>query len=102
MATRHMIDRLSERTEALIARLQPPCRTFMITVHTHPSQVDAEITAYREKHRVTDNDMLLVIQIVPYKQFPGETAAEAGKREEQEMREEQERRARGLPPRRWD
>jgi hypothetical protein len=81
MATRHLIRRLSERTEALVARLKPPGRTFVMTVRNHPSKVDTDITAYRQEHGVTADDILIAIEIVPYKRRPGETASEARRRE---------------------
>jgi hypothetical protein len=74
MATRHLIERLSGRTDALVERLRPPGRTFVVYVRNHLNE-DEEIAAFRKEHGVTDNDMLIVVVFIPYKRRPGETAA---------------------------
>jgi hypothetical protein len=58
MATRHLIERLSERIDALAARLMPS-RTFVAYVRNGLNE-EAEIAAFREKHGVTDHDLLIV------------------------------------------
>jgi hypothetical protein len=80
MATRHLIQRLSERTDALVERLRPPARTFVVYVRSHLNE-DEEIAAFRKQHAVTDNDMLIVVVYIPYERRPGETAREAYERE---------------------
>jgi hypothetical protein len=80
MASRQLIDRLSERTEALIARLRPPGQIFQMEVENHIS-ADAEIAVFCKQHGVTDNDMVIARIIIPYKKRSGETAREAYERE---------------------
>jgi hypothetical protein len=62
MATRHLIERLSERIDALAARLMPS-RTFVAYVRNGLNE-QAEIAAFREKHGVTDHDLLIVVAFV--------------------------------------
>jgi hypothetical protein len=63
MATRHTIDRLSSRTEALVERLRPPSRRFSMRIENHRN-TEAELAAFRKEHGVTENDILFVQRII--------------------------------------
>jgi hypothetical protein len=62
MATRHLIDRLSERIEAVTERLRPR-RTFQLVVAAGEDK-EAKTAAFVKEHGVTDNDLLLVVCLV--------------------------------------
>jgi hypothetical protein len=49
MATRHLFDRLQERTDAVVERLKPPGRTFVVYVRNCLNEeAEAEVAAFRK------------------------------------------------------
>ena len=72
MATRHLIERLSERTEALVARLKPPGRIFsMGRVQSHRN-ADAEFASFRKQHGLTEDDAVTAMCVVPWEDRPAD------------------------------
>jgi hypothetical protein len=80
MATRHLIERLSERTDAVVERLRPPGRIFIMHAQNHLT-VDEEAAKFREERGLTDRDFLIVRCSIPNATRPGETARDAYWRE---------------------
>ena len=72
MATRHLIERLSERTEAVIARLRPPGRIFHLEDVQNYRNADAEFAAFRKQRGLTDDDVVIARCIVPWEDRPAD------------------------------
>jgi hypothetical protein len=63
MATRHLIEQLSERTDAVAARLLPARRNFVMYVD-EDEDADAKKAAFIKEHGVAGRDMLIVVTYV--------------------------------------
>ena len=72
MATRHLIDRLSERTEALVARLKPPGRIFSMGRVQNHRNADAEFASFRKQHGLTEDDAVTAMCVVPWADRPAD------------------------------
>ena len=72
MATRHWINRLSERTEALVARLKPPGRIFSMGRVQNHRNADAEFASFRKQHGLTEDDAVTAMCVVPWADRPAD------------------------------
>ena len=80
--SRSQIDRLTRRIEALQAQREPPeQRIFTVLVRNH-MRTDEKVARFCAEHGVTDSDLLIAQNLVPFEtRRPGETAKDAYERE---------------------